>query len=108
MITAAVSEEARQHILPPKSCFEALKALKYLYDSHSKMEMIQLMLKMFSLEVKDNDPMMGASEIKAIMHKIQESGMKPDLPLRAFVKSLYPNHSNYLESLQASVQRPHL
>ena len=28
--------------------------------------------------------------------------MKPDLPLAAFVKSLYPTHSNYLESLQAS------
>ena len=28
--------------------------------------------------------------------------MKPDLPLAAFVKSLYPSHSNYLEWLQAS------
>ena len=54
------------------------------------MEVIQLMLKLFSLEVKDNDPMLVASEIKAIMHKIQASGMKPDLPLAAFVKSLYP------------------
>ena len=36
------------------------------------------------------------------MHKIQASGMKPDLPLAAFVKSLYPTHFNYLESLQAS------
>ena len=66
------------------------------------MEVIQLMLKLFSLELKDNDPMLLASEIKAIMHKIQATGMKPDLPLAAFVKSLYPSHSNYLESLQAS------
>ena len=27
--------------------------------------------------------------------------MKPSLPLAAFVKSLYPTHSNYLECLQA-------
>jgi len=46
--------------------------------------------------------MLVASEIKAIMHNIQASGMKPDLPLVVFVKSLYPTHSNYLESLQAS------
>ena len=51
------------------------------------MEVIQLMLKLFSLEVKDNDPMIVASKIKAIMHKIQAIGMKPDLPLAAFVKS---------------------
>ena len=66
------------------------------------MEVIQLMLKFFDLEVKDNDPMLVASEIRAIMHKIQAYGMKPDLPLAAFVKSLYLTHSNYLESLQAS------
>ena len=28
--------------------------------------------------------------------------MKPNIPLAAFVKYLYPSHSNYLESLQAS------
>ena len=65
------------------------------------MEVIQLMLKLFSLEVKDNDPMLVASEIKAIMHKIKAIGMKPDLPLVAFVKSLYPSHSNYLESFKS-------
>ena len=82
VITATVSEEVSQHILPARSCFEALKILKELYDSHSEMEVIQLMLKLFSLEVKDNDPMLVASEIKAIMHKIQATGMKPDLPLQ--------------------------
>ena len=66
------------------------------------MEVIQLMLKLFILEVKDNDPMLVSSEIKAIMHNIKATGMKPDLPLAAFVKYLYPSHSNYLESLQAS------
>ena len=72
-----------------------------MYDSHYEMEIIQLMLKLFSLELKYNDPMMVAYEIRAIMHKIQASGMKVDLPLATFVKSLYPTHSNYLESLQA-------
>ena len=66
------------------------------------MKIIQLMLKLFSLEVKDNDPMLIASEIRAIMYKVQASGMKPNLPLATFVKSLYSTHSNYLESLQAS------
>ena len=60
------------------------------------------MLKSFSLEVKDNDPMQVASEIKESMHKIQVYVMKHDLPVTAFVKSLYSIHSNYLESLQAS------
>ena len=73
-----------------------------MYDSHSEMEIIQLMLKLFNLEVKDNDPMLVASLIREIMHKIQASGMKPDLPLASFLKWLYPTHSNYLESLQGS------
>ena len=60
------------------------------------------MIKFFSLEVKDNYPMLVTSKIREIMHMIQEYGMKPDLPLAAFVKSLYSTHSNYLESLQAS------
>lgn len=102
MISATVSEEVSQHILLAKTRYEALKTLKDMYDSHSEMEFIQLMLKLFSLEVNDNDPMLVTSEIREIMHKIQAYGMKPYLPLAAFVKSFYPTHSNYLESLQAS------
>ena len=67
-----------------------------MYDSHSEMEVIKLMLKLFNLEVKDNDPMLVAYEIRTIMHKIQTSGMKPNLPLATFVDSLYSTHSNYL------------
>ena len=63
MITAIVSEEVSQHILSTKSRFQALKTLKYFYESHSEMEIIKLMLKLFSLEVKDNDPMLVASNI---------------------------------------------
>ena len=44
--------------------------------------------------------MLVASEIRAIVHKIQASSMKPNLPLATFVKSLYSTHSNYLESLK--------
>ena len=60
------------------------------------------MLKLFNLEVKDNDPMMVAYQIREIMHKIQDISMQLDLPLVSFVKSLYPTHSHYLELLQAS------
>ena len=102
MIIANVSEEASQHIMLDKSCFEALKTLKYLHESPSKMEIIQLMLKLFSLELKDNDPVLDASENWAIMHKIQASSMELELPLATFVNSLYLTHSNYLESLKAS------
>ena len=70
MITTTVSEEVSQHIFPTKSFFEAFKRLKYFYDSHFEMEIIQLMLKLFSLEVKDNDPILVGSEIREFMHKI--------------------------------------
>ena len=100
MITATVSEEVSQHVFLAKSYFKALKALKYLHDSHFEMEIIQLMLKLFSLEVKDNDHMLIAYKIKSIKHKIQASSMKHDLSLASFVKLIYPTHSNYLESLQ--------
>ena len=65
------------------------------------MEIIQLMLKVFSLELKDDDPMFLTYEIRSIMHKMQGYGMKPYLPLAKFVKSLYSTQSNYLEFLQA-------
>ena len=51
MITPTVSEEVSQHIFPAKSCFQALKTLKDLYESHSEMEIISLMLKLLRLEV---------------------------------------------------------
>ena len=46
--------------------------------------------------------MLVAFEIRSNMHTIQTSTLKLDLPLAAFIKSLYPTHSNYLDSLQAS------
>ena len=60
------------------------------------------MLKLFKLEMKDNDVIIVASDIRAIMHKIQAIGMQPNLPLASFFKPLYPTHWHYLESLQVS------
>ena len=61
-----------------------------------------MMLKLFNLEVKDNDPMILSTNVRAFMHKIQTISMQLDLPLVSFIRSLYPTHSHYLESLQAS------
>jgi len=75
--------------------------MKYLYVSHSKLELIQLLVKLFNLELKDDDPMELVQKIKAIMHVIDAIGVEIDLPLAAFIEALYPTHSHYLESLQA-------
>jgi len=45
-----------------------------------------------------------ASDIKSIMHDIHTTRVKIELPLTALIKALYPTHSQYLESLQASGQ----
>ena len=45
-----------------------------------------------------------ASEITAIFHDIDATRVKVDIQLTAFIKSLYPTCTHYLESLQASVQ----
>ena len=83
--------------MPIKSSFESLKTLKDVYDSHSKMETIKLILKLFSLEVVDNDRILVTAEARAIMHNIEAYSIKTNLPLAAtFVKSLYYTHSNYL------------
>ena len=62
------------------------------------------MVKLFNIELKDNDPMKLASEIKAIFHDIESTGLKVDLRLTTFIKVLYPTYSNYLESHQVSGQ----
>ena len=54
--------------------------------------------------MSDNDPLKLASEMKAINHEIESTGVKVDLLLSAFIKSLYPNYSHYLESLQVGGQ----
>jgi hypothetical protein len=61
-------------------------------------------VKLFNLEMKDNDPMDLAFEIKAIMHDVDVTSVKIDISLATFIKSLYPTYSLYLESLQSSGQ----
>ena len=104
LIISSVSEEVSRHLVSSKSAWEVLKKLKDLYDSHSELEIIQLLMKLFNLELKDNDPMKLASEIRAIFHDIDATGVKVDIQLTAFTKALYPSYTHYLESLQASGQ----
>ena len=70
LIISTLIEEVIQHILSAKNSYGALKKLKYLYGSQSKLELIQLLLKLFNLELKDNDHMVVASNITSIMHEI--------------------------------------
>ena len=60
------------------------------------------MIKLFSLELQNDDPLALASEVKSIMHDIKVTNVKLNIPLIAFLKALYPTYSNYLESLQAN------
>ena len=62
------------------------------------------MVKLFNLELKNDDPMDLASEIKYIIHDIETTGVNIDLNITTFIKALYPTYSHYLESLQASGQ----
>ena len=102
LIVAFVNEEVSHHISPFSNAFEALQKLKELYDSHSALNFVQLMIKLFSLELQNNDPLALASEVKSIMHDIKVTNVELDTRLIAFIKGLYPSYSNYLESLQAN------
>ena len=102
LITTSVNEDVSCHILSYSTAFEALQKLKELYDSHSALEVVQLMIKLFTLELQNNDPLALASEVKSIMHDMKSTKVELDIPLIAFLKALYPTYSNYLESLQAN------
>jgi hypothetical protein len=102
LISASVTEEVRRHILSSTTTFKALEKLKDLYDSHSELKIIQLLMKLFNLELKDNNPMKLASEIRALFDDIDSTGVKVDLQLTTFIKALYPTYSYYIEPLQAS------
>ena len=58
-------------------------------------------MKLFNLELKDNEPMALASKIKSITHDTDATSVKVDIALITFIKDLYPTYSHYLESLQA-------
>ena len=102
MIATFVNEEVSFHISPFSNAFEALQKLKELYNSHSELEVVQLMIKLFSLELKNDDPLALASEVRSIMHDIKTTGVQINIPLIAYVKAIYPTYSNYLESFQAN------
>ena len=68
MIIAFISEVVSRHLVSSKSAWEPLKKLNDLYDSHFELEIIQLLMKLFNLELKDNDPMKLAYEIRDIFH----------------------------------------
>lgn len=104
LIATSVGEGVSRHIISMKDSYGALKKLKDLYDSHSKLEIIQLWMKLFNLELKDNDPMALASKIEAISHDIDATSVKVDIALTSFIKTFYPTYLHYLESLQASGQ----
>lgn len=82
------------HIVSITDSYGALKKLKDLYDSHSKSELVQLMVKLFNLELKDDDLLARSFEIR----------VKIDILLTTFIKALYPTYSHYLEFLQATDQ----
>ena len=78
LIAASITEEVSRHIISCKSAFAALNKMEYLYDSHLELQIIQLLMKLFNLEMKDNDPMKLASKIRALFHDIEATVVKVD------------------------------
>lgn len=67
--------------------------------THFEVELIQLQLKLFNLELKNNDHMALISEIRKIMHDINCIRVKINIALVALIKTLYPTYSIYIEFL---------
>ena len=68
---------------------------------------LHMRIKLFLLEIKDNDLRSVAYENREMMNKILASGMKPELPLATFLKSLYSTHSKYVESQATDKLKDH-
>jgi len=102
LIATSINKELNCHISPLSNSFEALQKLRELYESHFELEVFQLMIKLFKLELKNDDPLALQLELISIIHDIKIIGIEIDIPLIAYVKSLYPTYSNYRESLQVS------
>ena len=60
------------------------------------------MIKLLSLELKNDDPLALASKVRYIMHDFKNIGVEIDIHLIAYFKELYPIYSDYLESFEAS------
>jgi len=102
LISTSINEEVNRHISPFSNASEALQKFKELYDSHFELEFVQLMIKLFILELQNDDPLALALEVRSIMHDIKVTNVELDIPLIDCVKALYPTYSNYLVSLQAN------
>lgn len=104
LVIASISEEVSKHITSIDDAWSALKKFRELYDSHFELELIQLQLKLFNLQLQNDDPMALISKIRAIIHDIVAIGVTIDIALVALIKALYPTYSTHLESLQSSGQ----
>jgi len=102
LIASLFSEVVNYHISSIDDAWNALKELKDLSESHFELELIQLQLKIFNLELKNDDTMALISKIKPIMHDIESIEVNINITLVALIKELYLTYLNYLESLQAS------
>lgn len=60
------------------------------------------MIKLLSLELKNDDPLALALEVRSIMHDIKTTHVQIYIPLIDYVKALYPTYPYYLKLLQAS------
>jgi len=96
LIAASVDEEVSFHISPFSNAFESLQKLRKLYDSHTELKVVQLMIKLFNIEFKNDDHLALALEVRCIMNDIKTAGVQIETPLIAYVKALYPTYSNYL------------
>lgn len=88
LIASSVSEEVNFHISSINDAWNALKKLKYLFESHLELELFQLQLKLFNIKLKNDDPMALISKIRAIMHDIDSTSVKIDIALVALIKAL--------------------
>jgi len=55
--SATVSEEVSHHIASISYSYGALKRLNKLYDTQFELELMQLILNLFNLDLKNDDPM---------------------------------------------------
>lgn len=104
VIYVTVRKEVSCHIVSINVSYIVLEILNNLYDIHSELELIQLLVKLFDLELKNDDHMALAFEIKSIMHEIDATGVNIDIPLIPFIKALYPTYLLNLEFLLSSFQ----
>jgi len=65
-----VSEEVSCHFVFINDLYSALNILNELYEIHSQLELTQLLVKLFNLELKNDDPINLAFEIKSTIHDI--------------------------------------